>query len=100
MARFDVHPEPGHRDRLLVDVQADVLDRLVHRMVVPLFPLTSPVTIISRLNPIFIINGKPMVLMTQQLAPIPVKLLRPAVANLDDQFDVIANALDMLFKGF
>jgi hypothetical protein len=55
---------------------------------------------VARLNPELIVNGAPLVLMTQLLAPIPVKLLKDPVANLNNQFDIIANAMDMLFKGF
>jgi toxin CcdB len=38
MARFDVHAMPGQRALYLLDVQANLLDRLETRVVVPLFP--------------------------------------------------------------
>ncbi len=38
MARFDVYAMPGQRPGYLLDVQANLLDRLDTRGVIPLFP--------------------------------------------------------------
>ena len=100
MAQFDVYVEPGSKERLLLTVQSDVLDGLVVRMVIPLFPMRPSTPIMNRLNPVVTIQDQAFVVMTQLMAPIPVKALGPPVARLDDETDAIFNALDMLFKGF
>jgi toxin CcdB len=100
MPRFDVHAQPGHAQRLLLNVQADVLDRLPTRLVVPLFPLTGAMVVLRRLNPVFEIDRKRHAMMTEFMAPIPANRLGPPVATLADHFDIIGDALDMMFKGF
>jgi toxin CcdB len=98
--QFDVHIDPERDNRKLLNIQAAVLDRLASRIVIPLFPVLKSMQPIARLNPVLNVNGVAMVLMTHQIAPIPVKELGPVVINIDGQSDVIADALDMLLKGF
>lgn len=54
----------------------------------------------KRLNPIFDINGQPMVMLAQFMAAVPIGILKPAVTNLDAEFDHITRAIDMLTQGF
>ena len=98
--QFNVYNDPENGNRKLLNVQADVLDLLNSRIVIPLFPVTPATNSIAKLNPVLNVSGTDMVLITQQIAPIPVKALGPVVANLSNEADVIANALDMLLKGF
>jgi toxin CcdB len=100
MAQFDVYAEPGRHSRFLVNVQADLLESLSFRVVVPLFPTSPALMPIGRLNPIMEIHGTKLMLMTHLIAPIPAKTLGPIVANLSGEIDIISNALDILFKGF
>ncbi len=58
MARFDVHAMTGQRSFFLLDVQADLLDRLDTRVVVPLFPEKEAPPPIATLNPVFDIQGQ------------------------------------------
>ena len=99
-SQFDIFAEPGSKERLLLTVQSGVLDGLAVRMVIPLFPMRLGLPIMNRLNPVVTIHGQAFVVMTQLMAPIPVKALGPHVARLDNETDAIFNALDMLFKGF
>ncbi len=56
MARFDVYPYQGGQG-LLLDVQADLLEHLNTRVVVPLLPMDLTPKPARRLNPVFEING-------------------------------------------
>ena len=58
MAKYDVYPNPGGGG-LLLDVQADLLDGLNARAVVPLIPLQAAPVPAKRLNPVFQIDEKP-----------------------------------------
>ena len=98
--QFNVYNDPENGNRMLLNVQADVLSQINSRIVIPLVPATPAISLIAKLNPVLNVNGTPMVLMTQQIAPIPIKALGPHITNLNSQSDVIANALDMLLKGF
>ena len=98
--QFYVYNDPEKGDRKLLNVQANALSQINSRIVIPLFPITLAINSIAKLNPILNVNGIAMLLMIQQIAPIPIKVLGPVVANLNGQADVIANALDMLLKGF
>jgi toxin CcdB len=100
MPRLDVYPTPGRGGGYVVDVQADLLDHLATRIVVPLLPVEVAPPPIRDLNPVFAIDGIPHVLLTQALASIPSRELRHPVASLDQQRDTITRALDILFLGY
>lgn len=101
MARFDVHPIPGKkRDGYVLDVQADLLAALTTRTVLPLLPESTAPKPISDLNPIFDIEGTRHVMVTQAMASIPAKELKPAVTSLAAHRDTITRALDTLLTGF
>lgn len=99
MARFDVYANPGGAGYVL-DVQADVLDGLNTRVVVPLMPAVSAPAAAKRLNPMLEIGAEPYVMVTQFMAAIPRALLRAPVTNLSAQDAEIMAALDMLLVGF
>lgn len=99
MARYDVFPNPSGRGFLL-DVQADLLDGLNTRVVVPLMPLDSAPSPARRLNPAFEIEGQPHVMVTQFLSAVPRSILKTPVGNLGAQFSEITVAIDMLTQGF
>jgi toxin CcdB len=98
MARFDVYP--GARGKgYLLDCQADVLNHLETRVVVPLLPAAgAPVA--TRLNPVFEVEGFRLVMGTQLIFAIPAERLDRKIASLGDQHPAIMNALDMLLTGY
>lgn len=98
MARYDVYANPA--GGLVLDVQADVLDELKTRVVVPLLPMDAAPQPAKRLNPVFEISGVRYALVTQFLAAIPLSALSVPVSNLSDRHDDIVAALDMVFHGF
>lgn len=98
MARHHVHRQAN--GDFLLDVQAPALGDLNTRAVVPLMPPDLAPKPGRRLNPLFTVNGLPLVMVTQYIAAVPSSALGPAVSNLDAHHDEIVAALDMLFLGF
>lgn len=85
---------------LVLDVQADLLDVLNTRVVVPLLPKMKAPAPAQYLNPVFLIDGAEFVMVTQFLSAVSVAQLSEPVGVLDDKFPEITRALDMLFQGF
>lgn len=99
MARFGVYPNPDGPGYLL-DVQADLLDHLNTRVVVPLLPADSAPLPAGTLNPVFEIEGQRFVMATQFLAAVPANLLKSMTTSQEARRDEITAALDLLFQGF
>ena len=99
MARFDVYAQPGS-DILLLDCQATLLNVLDTRFVVPLLPPSGVRPAFARLNPIFVVDGRKVEMITQGAASVAVKALGPRVSSLEAEQSSIMNALDMLLTGY
>ena len=99
MARFSVYRNPGS-DSYLLDVQANILDHLNTRVVVPLLPLSVAPTPAKGLNPVFTVAGEPMVMVTQFMAAVPTSLLKLPESSLEFSRNEITAALNLLFQGF
>ncbi|MBS0545281.1 MAG: CcdB family protein [Proteobacteria bacterium] len=99
MARFDVYRN-GVSESFLLDVQADLLNHLNTRVVVPLLPRDGALQPARGLNPVFEIDGRAWVMATQYMAAVPSSLLKAPVARLDAFRAEITTALDILFQGF
>lgn len=99
MARFDVH-RLENSTYLALELQSDLLDGFNTRVVAPLIPKETIGSHVSRLNPVFTINGIVFVLFTQHLAAVPVTELGDVICNLGRHQDDIAAATDFLFQGF
>lgn len=99
MARFDVYRGTGKADMLL-DCQSDLLRDLNTRFVVPLqLPKNAPQPA-RRLNPVFEVEGRSYVMVTQFAAAIPVRECGSFVVSLATEDTAIMNALDMLISGY
>ena len=99
MSRYDAYPNPSGPGYLL-DVQADILQQMSTRAVVPLLPLSEVLKPAKTLNPVFDITGEPHVMMTQYLAAVPERELQTPTCSLQHQHDDIVAAVDFLFHGF
>lgn len=99
MAKYDVYRMRDGR-ALVLDCQADLLDALNTRLVVPLLPIDEAPPAMARLNPVFQIEGRRVVMATQFAAAVMMRELGEWVASLADEQDAIGNALDMLGSGF
>lgn len=101
MARFDVYCLAGRDEvRFVLDVQADLLDELGTRMVVPLLLQEVAPKPAKRLNPVFVVDDHSFVMMTQFMAAVPVRNLKKIVTSLSIYQDEITQALDLLLTGF
>jgi len=99
MAKFDVY---WQRDGgcLLLDCQADLLDDLNTRLVVPLLPIEEAPKPAAGLNPLFEIDGRTLAMATQFAAAVATRELGERVLSLVEEQDSIGRALDMLISGF
>lgn len=97
MARFDYHrTENGY----LLDCQADLLNHLRTRLVVPLMHLPDAPQPAARLNPILVIAGVEHVMVTQFAAAVLSKTLGETQGSLASHDRTIMDALDMLLTGY
>lgn len=99
MARFDVYRSAYGAD-LLLDCQSDLLRDLNTRLVVPLRLLADAPLPARRLNPVFEIEDRSYVMLTQFAAAIPLRDCGPVVVSLATEDAAITNALDMLLSGY
>jgi toxin CcdB len=104
MAQFDVYENRDQQTRqaipYLLDVQADLLDTLATRVVVPLVTAATMGKAIKDLNPQFTIRETAVFMSTAELAGVSVRSLGKKVGSLKDQRNPIIAALDFLFTGF
>jgi toxin CcdB len=101
---FDVYRNPNAAVAkyipFLVVVQSELLDELPTRVVVPLAranAIKGPAA--TTLNPEFEIDRTRVVMLTQQLAAVPLEILRKFEINLGAQRDIIMGAMHFLFNG-
>lgn len=103
MAQFDVYLNPNAASRkaipYLLDVQADLLETLATRVVVPLVLAGEMGLAAKYLNPEFKIKGDAVVMSTAELAGVSSRSLGDKVASLKHKRDEIIAALDLLFNG-
>lgn len=99
MARFGVYKNPEGEGYLL-DLQANLLDHFATRVVAPLLPLEAISKPAGTLNPVFEIDGKAVVMVTQAMASVPVQMLKTHIMSLENKRNEITAALDLLFQGF
>lgn len=101
MARFDLYRVEGWRIPLMVDVQADHLDELSSRIVIPLRRFDSDVAPgITRLKPVLRLPIGDHVLETPDIGSLPCIAIGRPVGNIAEHRDQITAAIDFLFQGF
>ncbi len=97
MAQFNIYRIRGV---LVLDVQSDLTASHGNRVVIPLMVPSEEKAVLTRLEPIFDIDGNPHVLHTGELLAVSEKLLGPPIADLYAEQDRVKAALDFLFYGF
>ena len=104
MAQFDVYenpnPETNQAIPYLLDVQAELLDTLSTRVIVPLLTTAYAEKPIRHLNPEFTVNETAVLMSTAELAGISVQSMGKKVGTLKYKRDEIIAAIDFLFSGF
>lgn len=98
MARFDIYALK-RGGALVVDCQADLLEGLKTRVVVPLIAERAAPRPARHLNPVFAVGGQQFVLMTQFLSAVEVRELGAKVGSLESEGEVVLGALDFLLTG-
>ncbi len=103
MAQFDVHRNTGPQKEsipFVVVVQSALFDRYRRRMVVPLVRRSAlpghTAAAGSRMNPVFEVEGVPVVLHPLDMVSVALDQLGEHVASLSDHGQAIADALDEL----
>lgn len=101
MAQFDIYKNNNTQSAsefpYLLDIQADILSSLDTRVVIP---LKENVKAIQHLNPNFIIEQKPYILLTQELAGVHKSALGEKCGSLKEHRSEIIAALDFMVSGF
>lgn len=104
MAQFTVYKNKNVKTKkqypYLIDVQADLLEDLHTRIVIPVTKANAlhkkP---LKNLTPVISIEGEEYILLTPQLAGIAKSDLGPTVTEINHYRTEIINALDFLISG-
>jgi toxin CcdB len=100
LTQFALYPMPGSRSGYVVDIQSRLLDEMSTRVVIPLVPRQiAPYAPAKTLNPVIIIDGAEHMLMTQNIATVPLARLRTPAGTLASHRDEIIRAIDTLLSG-
>jgi len=103
MPQFDVYanPNPDSQQQIpyLVDIQADLLDHLATRVVVPLYRQGNIVSLLQQLNPTVTIENELFILSIAELAAIPFTYLGSPISNIQDEREAMVAAVDLLITG-
>ena len=104
MAQFDVYVNDDQETSVLfpflLDVQAEILDNLPTRVVVPLIRSSAIGKPIPILNPLLHVQHTEVIMSTPQLVGVQTQILGTKVCSVKDKRDVIIAALDLLFTGY
>jgi toxin CcdB len=104
MAQFDVclnsNPDSAAAIPYLLEIQSNLLESVNTRVVVPLARRSERGRPAKYLNPQFEIEGVQVVMITEQIAGVPKRVLGKKVLSLQIQRDPIMDAIDFLFRGF
>jgi toxin CcdB len=104
VARLDIYTNPTASERahtpFVLDVQNDHLGPLGTRVVVPLRAPRALSKPAHALNPMFEVEGKPVVLDTAAMAPVPASMLKRPIATAHRYQAELLDALDTLFGSY
>ncbi|MFM8609473.1 MAG: CcdB family protein [Burkholderiaceae bacterium] len=103
MAQYDVHPNPSASAQqgipYVVVVQSDLLDALATRLVIPLATADAQSRMPARLCPLINVNGQRLHALAHYAAPLPARLLKRPVANVQAQASALVAAMDVVLSG-
>ena len=103
MARFDVYPNPDAGERAAIPYWLDLQNNFMEvdtRVVVPLHTANRFHPLVSKLNPVLVVEGRDCVMNTSALGAVAATDLARPVANLRAQQIDIQQALDTVFGGY
>jgi toxin CcdB len=102
ISRFDFfrNPSGSKSHPFVVVVQHQLLERLATQVVIPLLRKDQLQGLaITRLNPTWVVDRVPVVLLTQQLGAVRTASLTKRVGSLAQHSAEILSALDVLISG-
>lgn len=102
--QFDVYENPSPRMRdvypYVLDVQSDLLSSLATRMVAPLAITTlSPQDLPQRLCPVITVQGRSLMLVPFEAAPLDKRLLKTQIGSVRERSHEIVAAMDAMLSG-
>ncbi|CAM3797959.1 CcdB family protein [Polynucleobacter brandtiae] len=102
--QFDVFENPSPRMRdvypFVIDIQSNLLSLLATRMVIPVsITKLSIEKIPRRLCPLINIDGKKLMLMPHEAAPLDKKILKRKIGSAKSQSSEILSAMDAVTSG-
>lgn len=104
MAQFDIYQNSDSASSttipFLLDVQHDLHQTLITRLVIPLIRLQAMQQSPQKICPCFTIQGVPVVLSTPEMAGYPVRNLGVKIDSLAEHRSDILAAIDFLLSGF
>ena len=104
MAQFDVYLNQNSATNKAIpyylNVQADLLDSLNTRVIVPLVREEEVGKLVKSLHLKFKVKGETVVMSTAELAGLPMRALGEKVTSLKSKRHEIIAALDLVFTGF
>ena len=105
VSQFDIHRNTGRNREAIpyvLVVQSSLFSRAQRRVVVPLVSVEILGRVAqlpaSSVNPVFDVEGRPVVLNPLEIVSIPLDALGEHVGSLAAQGDVVVAALDELFS--
>lgn len=104
MAQLDVFEnsdkESSKEIPYLIDVQHDIHNNLKTRMMIPLVYVEAQRAEITKLCPVFTIQGKKVFASIPEMAAYPVSEIGRRVTNINSEREVLFAAIDFLMHGF
>ena len=104
MAQLDVYEnsdkETSEEIPYLVDIQHDVHQNLNTRMMIPLVCVEAQKAEITKLCPVFTIQGRKVFASIPEMAAYPLSETGNRIANLSSERAVLFDAIDFLMHGF
>jgi toxin CcdB len=102
--QYDVYanPSPRMRDQYpyVVDIQSDLLSALPTRMVMPLaITRVNSSDVPLQLSPLLVVNGKRLMLIPFEAAPLDKRHLKTRVTSLRENASAIVAAMDAVMSG-
>ena len=83
---------------LVVVIDSDLLDTQTNRVGIPLVR-AGEIVPLRHLNPIFVLDGRDMMLLPQQMTSLPTNELDDVIGTLAHERDRITRAIDTLLLG-
>ncbi len=104
MAQFDVYNNPSKNTRdaypYIVDIQSPLISEIVTRIVIPLGRLSHfKNEQMKGLTPEITYDGEQLLLLTPQIASVPINTLKKPVGSLSHFRDEIIAAIDFAITG-